>query len=530
MHRSFFVAVLLSACSDTALLPAGETFVPPGEAFDNAEARTGVPMELLLALSKVETGVRPIVGATEFPGQAPAFGIMGLRGENLTEAAALVGATEEEVRSDVATNTLAAATLLAAWGEEEGIEANDLAAWAPIVARYSGIESPEAAAEYVWYEVYAAISSGVSVEGYQSDPIPTSPRYPRPPGDAMRTGDSGAVWSASPNYNSRSGAGVDFVVIHTCEGSYSGCWGWLTNSAAGVSAHYVVNDSGSEVRQLVDEGDRAWHIGANYDCDNNAGVDCWRDGTSMNSVSVGIEHAGYGSQSSWSSGLISRSAALTCGITDRHAVPRDSYHIVGHGQMQPWDRTDPGANWPWTSYLEQVKTACGEGTAPPVTTEPTPPPTEPTPPAGGSPTSAQFVIDSNNAANDPAWYEIEVSANWWASTNVAGYWNTGYWVALTEGVSDPAHFWFYSDTSRCYTVDGWWTAAWDRPSAITYIGWDEWTNEVGRATVDQGWDGSQWNELGDWWYPAGWNQVVLSRWTTGGAYAVADAVRLTPCN
>jgi N-acetyl-anhydromuramyl-L-alanine amidase AmpD len=529
MRTALFSLFALSACSETALLPVGETFVPPGEAFDNAEARTGVPMELLLAIAKVETGVRPIVGASEFPGQEPAFGVMGLRGENLVLGARLAGLTEEQVRTDVASNTLAAATLLASWAEEDGIDSADLAAWAPLVARYSGIESEQAAAEYVWYEVYAALATGVSVEGYQSEPAAAEPRYPRPTRGAERTGDGSAIWSYSPNYNSRYGASVDFVVIHTCEGTYSGCWGWLTNSAAGVSAHYVVNDDGSEVRQLVDEDDRAWHIGANYDCDNNSGVECWRDGTSMNTISVGIEHAGYASQSSWDAGLLARSAELTCGITDRHGIVRDSYHIVGHGQMQPWDRTDPGANWPWTSYIDQVKAACGEGSTAPVTTTPTETTTT-TPPSAGSPTSAQFVIDSNNAANDLSWYDIEVSASWWASTNVAGYWNTGYWVAPTEAVSDPARFWFYSDTDRCYTVDAWWTSAWDRPTAVTYIGWDEWTNEVGRATVDQTWSGSQWNELGDWRYPAGWNQVLLSRWTTGGSYAIADAVRLTPCN
>ncbi len=287
MSLRFLTLPLLAACSENALHPIGETFVPPEEAFDSAEARTGVPMELLLAIARVETGVQPIIGTSEFPGQEPAFGVMGLRGENLSLAADLSGQTEEEVRTDIAANTFAAASLLASWGEEEGIDTADLAAWAPIVARYSGIENEEAAAEYVWYEVYAALATGVRVEGYESGPIAATPRYPRPTRFAERTGDSGAVWTYSPNFNSRGGAGVDFVVIHTCEGTYSGCWGWLTNSAAGVSAHYVVNDSGTEVRQLVDEVDRAWHVGATYDCANNGGHDCGSNGTSVNTVSVG---------------------------------------------------------------------------------------------------------------------------------------------------------------------------------------------------------------------------------------------------
>lgn len=510
---------LLAGCSETFVAPPGETLAPPEEAFDAAEGRTGVPTELLLAIAKVETGVRPIVGESEFPGQEPAFGVMGLRGANLVLAAELAGLTEEEVRTDVSANTLAAATLLAHWGAEAGVTGDDFAAWAPIVAQYSGIENEEAAAEYVWYEVYAALAAGVSVEGYKSEPVDVAPRFPMPSRGAQRTGDGGAIWTASPNFNSRSGAAVELVVIHTCEGTYSGCWGWLANGASGVSAHYVVNDAGTEVRQLVDENDRAWHISANYDCANNSNQECGLNGKSGNTISVGIEHAGYASQSSWNAGLISRSAELTCGITQRHGIPRDSYHVVGHGQLQPWNRTDPGANWPWTSYLDQVRAECGDGAPPSGGT-----------PAGSAPTGSQFVIDSNNGANQTDWFEVEVSASWWASANVKGFWNTGYWVAETAAVSDPARFWFLTDASRCYTVDAWWTAASDRPTSVTWIGYDENMAEVGRKTVNQTINGGKWNELGDWTFPDGWNQVALSRWTTAGDYVVADAVRLTPCN
>jgi N-acetyl-anhydromuramyl-L-alanine amidase AmpD len=348
-----------------------------------------------------------------------------------------------------------------------------------------------------------------------------APDYPMAP-TAMRLGDSGAIWTPSPNYNSRSGADAEFVVIHTCEGGYSGCWGWLTNSSAGVSAHYVVNDDGTQVRQLVDEDSRAWHISAKYACSRNDGVDCEHDGRSMNTIGIGIEHAGYGGQSSWDPGLIQRSAELTCGITERHDIPRDSYHIVGHGQLQPWNRSDPGANWPWSDYLSRVQEACDDSGS---TTEPEP---EEDTGDGGSTSTAPIVIDSNNGANETSRYYVDVSSSWWASANVSGYWNTGYWVAPTAATSDPASFWFKADSTQCYRVEGWWSAGSDRPAGATFLGWNASDSEVGRVVVDQRKDGGRWNHLGDWTYGPGWNRVVLSRWAASGSYVVADAVRVTP--
>ncbi|MEQ1503956.1 MAG: N-acetylmuramoyl-L-alanine amidase, partial [Myxococcota bacterium] len=149
-----------------------------------------------------------------------------------------------------------------------------------------------------------------------------------------------------------------------------------------------------------------------------------------------------------------------------------------------------------------------------------------------TPTS-QFVIDSNNNANDMDSYYIEVSSSWWASTSVSGFYNTGYWVAPTQAVSDPASFWFYNDDPTCWKVEAWWTAATDRPGSVSFVGWDEDDNEVGRSTVSQKINGGKWNKLGDWEFSGGWNRVLLSRWTTTGSYAIADAVRLTPstaCN
>lgn len=521
-------------------LPYEENTLPPG--FAEAVASESVPLEVLVGIAMTETGLQMVQGEEEFEGKTPGFGVMGIRGELIAEASIASGLTEDEIRTDRTSNIVGTAALLASWAEEEGIDTAEIGAWGPIVARYSGIENEEGLAEYVHYEVFGNINNGVKLEGFEMDAAVADADYPRPARDGQRTGDSSAVWTASPNNSSRGSYSPQIVVIHTCEGNYSGCWSWLANSRSGVSAHYVVNSTGTEVRHLVDENRKAWHISADYSCSRNSNTLCNRNGVSTNNISIGIEHAGYGSQSSWNPGLIDRSASLTCGITQRHNIPIDAYHVVGHGQLQPWNRTDPGAAWPWASYLDKVETQCGGG-APPPPTPPAPPappapnpnpgPTNPpAPPSGSDPTAQRFVIDSNNNANDTGWYDIQVSNNWWPSANVGGYYNTGYWVAPTYSVSDPAQFRFRSSGNHCYAVEAWWTQGSDRPNDAVFIGYNTSESEVGRATVNQKINGGRWNALGTWQFEAGWNTVSLSRWNGAGDYVVADAVRLTPatCN
>lgn len=641
MRSLFFVTAAALAASCTVPLAPGELVREadledqgPTHAYEQAARVSGVPVELLLAISHVETGMQMVTGQEEFEGMPAAHGLMGLRGEQLELAAELSEMSVEEVMELRDSNVIAAAMLLAEYADEEGIDTSDLAAWAPVVARYSGIDDDEAAAEYVHYEVYDVLQEGLQLEGMTLAPQSVLPDFRQPiRSRTQRLDDAAAVWTPSPNYNSRSGRVPEYVVIHTCEGVYSGCWGWLVNSASKVSAHYVVNDDGSEVRQLVDEDDRAWHASANYDCDNNFGVDCFNDGTSMNTLGVGIEHAGYANQSSWNTGMIQRSAELTCGITQRNNIPRDSYHIVGHGQIQPWNRTDPGPNWPWTDYLERIQVACGDVAGTPVPTQAafdesldastgsedifaisvpagaselkvtlsgtngdadlfvnegtvvsrslwdcrsitntsneecvitnpaegtysilvhayktyssvqlTAVVDEPagstgstggTTPTGGSWTGwgstglpSEFVIDSNNGANQTNDWWIDVSSSWNASASVSGYYNTGYWWMRTAQRTDMASFTFVTDELSCLQAEGWWPAASDRGMA-TFIAYDEDDNELGRSLVDQRIKGGQWVHLGYWTFPAGTNRVALSSWGDGENVVVADAVRMS---
>jgi len=484
--------------------------------FEDAADEFDVPVSLLKAIGFVETRWQMVEGEEEFEGMPPAYGVMALRGERLERGAELAGVSVEEAKTDLLANLRAGAALLDEDADALGIDRLSLGAWSLVAASASGIEEPEGQASYVHNEVFRALHDGIVVENegglvgslmpletevYQDLEVPA-------PSASFAAGPNyaGSIWRPSPNYGSRAAGNIGvpgMIIIHTCEGAYSGCWSWLVNAASGVSAHYVVNESGSEISQLVNESNRAYHIAATYSCSLNSNVECWRNGYSSNHFTIGIEHGGFASQSSFPLGQINASAALSCDITQGHGIPRDKYHIVAHGQLQPYNRVDPGPNWPWSTYIDKIKQNCGD--------------------AGGG---SGIVIDSNNANNDTNNFYIQVSANWTSSTNVAGYYGSGYYAGNTAAVSDGASFYFYLPAAASKIVDGWWTAAGDRSTAAPYVMFNASGTNLGTVNANQQLNGGKWNTLGTFNFTAGWNKVILSRWAAAGSVVIADAVRI----
>jgi N-acetyl-anhydromuramyl-L-alanine amidase AmpD len=489
---------------------AGDTQTELDRMFEEAAEEFEVPASLLKAIGFVETRWQMVEGGEELEGMPPAYGIMALRGERLERGAKLAGVPVDDAKTDVLANLRAAAALLDEGAEEIGIDRSDLGDWAEVAADVSGIEGLEAQGSYVHDEVYRVLREGVVVEteaGLVGSLMPSDAEpqlRAAAPSNLAGPDYAPAIWRPSPNYNARPAGSIGqpaMVIIHTCEGSYTSCWSWLTNSAAQVSAHYVVNESGSEISQLVRESDRAWHIGATYDCSLNSSVDCWRNGYSSNHFTIGVEHGGYASQSSFPLGQINASAALVCDITAAYGIPRDRFHILAHGQLQPYDRTDPGPNWPWTDYINKINASCGTG-------------------------GASILIDSNNSNNDINNYYVSVSTNWTSSSNVAGYYGTGYYYGNTEPISDGASFYFYLPSAATKTVDAWWTSATDRSTAAPFIMYNASGTSLGTAYANQQVNGGKWNTLGTFNFGAGWNRVTLSRWATSGYVVIADAVRI----
>lgn len=144
----------------------------------------------------------------------------------------------------------------------------------------------------------------------------------------------------SPNHGERS-LPVSMIVIHYTE--TEGCDEALRtlcdpSSPHPVSAHYLIDRDGTSYR-LVDESRRAWHAGRSF----------WKGIEDCNSASIGIELVNSGSEA-FPSAQIGALASLCADIMARHAIT----DIVGHSDIAPGRKRDPGPLFPWKAFLEML--------------------------------------------------------------------------------------------------------------------------------------------------------------------------------
>jgi hypothetical protein len=299
--RGCFVAALAASCfvgcsTDEEVVDSRHEETPGlDDDFAFAAAESGVPADLLKAIAYVETRWQMVAGEDEHEGRPSGSGLFGLTGDNLAAGAKAAGVDENAARYELGANIAAASARLADLASTQGVTGDDLMDWTPVVAEFAQNPDDEARAAYV-DEVIRVLALGAqeiaedgtlvaSIQPHGELEVPAAPGLERATVDFP-----GAILRSSPNYNSRGGSGVSLVVIHSCEGNYAGCWGWLRNSAAGASAHYVVKEDGGEVTQLVREANRAWHVAASYECSRAGNQQCSKNGVSTNTFSVGIEH------------------------------------------------------------------------------------------------------------------------------------------------------------------------------------------------------------------------------------------------
>lgn len=148
----------------------------------------------------------------------------------------------------------------------------------------------------------------------------------------------------SPNHDARPPAKpISLLVLHyTGMASAAAALDRLTDPAAKVSAHYVIDEDGA-VYGLVDESRRAWH----------AGVSSWAGERDINGISIGIElvnpgHAypGYaGGYRSFPEMQMRSLEQLATDILRRHAIP--AHRVLGHSDVAPTRKTDPGELFDW---------------------------------------------------------------------------------------------------------------------------------------------------------------------------------------
>jgi len=144
-----------------------------------------------------------------------------------------------------------------------------------------------------------------------------------------------ATYKPSPNH---SGVIVPrLVVIHyTADNSLSGALSWLCSRQSNVSAHLIIGKRG-ELYQLVPFNLKAWH----------AGISSWKGKRYVNGYSIGIENVGKGDE--WPEPQIDKLLEVLDAIIENY----DIEDIVGHDQVAPGRKFDPGPRFPWHLIQER---------------------------------------------------------------------------------------------------------------------------------------------------------------------------------
>jgi len=128
----------------------------------------------------------------------------------------------------------------------------------------------------------------------------------------------------------------EIIVIHyTGDNSMEGAVSWLCAKQSGVSAHLVIGKDGSVV-QLVPFNVAAWH----------AGSSSYEGRSSVNAFSIGIENVGIGDN--WPKAQV----AAIRDICSALGVAYPITDMVGHEDVAPGRKVDPGPNFPWAAVTE----------------------------------------------------------------------------------------------------------------------------------------------------------------------------------
>ena len=170
----------------------------------------------------------------------------------------------------------------------------------------------------------------------------------------------------SPNYDDRpNGMIPELIVLHGISlppGKYGGpgIEELFTNSLnpedhpyyihiahIRVSAHFLIRRQG-ELLQFVSTKDRAWH----------AGQSCWGQRTNCNDFSIGVELEGCDTEPYTENQYITLAALVSVLQNQYPQIRHDA--IVGHSEIAPGRKTDPGPSFDWKKLKWRVKSCRGE--------------------------------------------------------------------------------------------------------------------------------------------------------------------------
>jgi len=150
------------------------------------------------------------------------------------------------------------------------------------------------------------------------------------------------IEAPSPNFDVRTTPPSILVLHYTGMRTGEEAIARLRDPETGVSSHYVVEEDG-RVFRLVPEERRAWHAGASY----------WRGRRNVNGDSVGIEIVNPGHEFGYRpfpEAQVASVIALVADIRTRWSI--EDRDIVGHSDVAPARKEDPGELFPWKRLAE----------------------------------------------------------------------------------------------------------------------------------------------------------------------------------
>lgn len=184
----------------------------------------------------------------------------------------------------------------------------------------------------------------------------TRPKIVPTQGDQPSKAINYKTYRSINNFNSR----ISSLIIHYTASNFQKSINALTKGP--VSAHYLIPDISDttfiaagykeqEIFNLIDEKDRAWH----------AGVSAWGNRTNLNDSSIGIEmvnvvteQGGLFNFTPYHPQQISAVKNLAIDILSRYPDIKPT-HIIGHSDIAPIRKSDPGPQFPWYElYLAGV--------------------------------------------------------------------------------------------------------------------------------------------------------------------------------
>jgi N-acetylmuramoyl-L-alanine amidase len=150
------------------------------------------------------------------------------------------------------------------------------------------------------------------------------------------------IEAPSPNLDARTKV-PDMLVLHyTGMESGEAALARLRDPEARVSSHYLIEEDG-RIFRLVPEERRAWHAGLSF----------WKGEEGVNHASIGIEIVNPGHEFGYRPfppAQIDAVIALVADIRTRWSI--DDNRILGHSDVAPARKIDPGELFPWKQLAQ----------------------------------------------------------------------------------------------------------------------------------------------------------------------------------